>query len=123
MGSDRNYLTVEVTAAANVDAVTDALQQDETFDERHSRSNGNVVAVGRSRETDPAVESLHAISEHVSRALLVHVYDTVMSGTGWFYEQQDGELREVETFEGGEPHYGIDVVDYFKREYNFDGAR
>ncbi|MCT9097788.1 hypothetical protein [Haloarchaeobius sp. HME9146] len=95
---------------------------DAVFDERTDRSGESLVVVGVGRDATPAREELMAVAGDVARAFLLHVYDTSMTGVGWVYERADGALEAREKIEGSE-RYGIDVVDYVKREYDIDGPR
>lgn len=122
MGSDKNYLSVEPSEDADRETVRTELRGGELFDGWDREYDDTVVVAGYGSDVESAVAELRSVSDWVDRALLIHVYDTVMSGIGWLYENRDGELVEVDQFSGSE-RYGIDVVDYFTREHGIDGPR
>lgn len=45
-----------------------------------------------------------------------------MTGHGWVFDRTTNGLVERETVNGG-ARYGIDVIDYVKREYDIDGPQ
>lgn len=123
MDADRNYLTIEPSETADASELQAALYDGDVFDEWTSRPNGNITVVGVGASHEPAKDRLFEYAESVDRAFLLHVHDTVASGHSYLYEQQDGELTMVESVGGAEGRFGRDLVDYAKREYDFDTTR
>lgn len=121
MGSDKNYLGVTLADGADTERVRQRLLDGDTFDRADEYGEWTVV-VGRGSDTESAVDELRAVGDAVERGLVLHVYDTTMTGVGTYYEIEDGDPVEIDACEGAE-RYGVDVVDYFKREYGVDGLR
>ena len=122
MGSDRNYLCVEPAEESNADDIESRLTTGDTFDVWSTQYNETVIAVGYDGDHEPALQRLQELEDAVQRAFLLHVYDTVMSSVGWVYERTADGFVEREEITGAE-RYGIDVVDYVKREYDINGPR
>lgn len=122
MGSDKNYLCIEPAANADPDDVESRLMASDTFDAWSKQYNGTVIVAGYGGSQETALQQLKGVQDDVHRALLLHIYDTAMSGIGWVYERTTDGLVEREEVPGAE-QYGIDVVDYVKREYDIDGPR
>ena len=123
MGADKNLLCIEPSEGVDPAALEDRLSDAAPFDRWSDYRDGTVVVVGYGGDSDPAVEALHSVEDAVERAFLLHIYDTTMVGRGWVYEHDGDGLRERTAVTGAETRYGIDVVDYVKREFDIDGPR
>lgn len=123
MGADKNFLCVEPAEGVNPTALKERLCDAEPFDQWSEYRDGAVIVVGYGRDRDPVVETLHAVADLVKRAFLLHVHDTAMVGSGWVYTHGEDGLVEQTAVSGAQTRYGIDVVDYIKREFNIDGPR
>jgi hypothetical protein len=53
-----------------------------------------------------------------SRIIVVSTNDTSDSGYGTYFEMQDGDVVEVDSFSGYEGAKGRDVTGYFREEYS-----
>jgi len=123
MGADKNFLCIEPSEGVDPAALKDQLSDAEPFNRWSEYRDGTVIVVGYGQDHDPAVEALHSVADAVERAFLLHIYDTVMIGEGWVYEHDEDGLVERTSISGAETRYGIDVVDYIKREFDIDGPR
>lgn len=123
MGADKNFLCVEPARGVDPAALEDRLSETEALDRWSDYWDGTVIVVGYGPETEPVLEELRAVADDVERAFLLHVHDTAMSGSGWVYEPGEDELVELTSVSGAETRYGIDVVDYVKREFDINGPR
>ncbi|MCU4798767.1 hypothetical protein OB920_00060 [Halobacteria archaeon HArc-gm2] len=120
MGADKNYVVVETTTGENHDAVRTDLQAAEELDEPEQIHDEYLVVSGLGGIA-PVRNRLHELDDRIERALLVHVYDTAMTTTGWYYEREPSGLVETDEF-SIEGSYGAPVFDYFTREYDIPAA-
>ena len=120
MGWDKNYVTVEVATDADPDSVRESLRENDVLDEWDRVADGVVVVAGVG-SVEPARDRLEAVANRVERALLVHVSDSAVTTTGWYYERAGGELPVVDEFvmEGSR---GVPVLDYFTREHDIQAS-
>ena len=123
MGADKNFLCIEPSRGVDPAALEDRLSDAEPFDQWSECRDGIVIVVGYGQGPGPAVEALHSVADAVERAFLLHIYDTAMVGEGWVYEHDGDGLVERTSVSGAQTRYGIDVVDYVKREFDIDGPR
>lgn len=123
MGADKNILCIEPSADVDPATLEDRLSDREPFGRWSDYRDGTVIVAGYGQDHEPAVEALHSIEDQVERAFLLHIYDISMDSTGWVYEDGEDGLVERISVSGAETRYGIDVVDYVKRECDIDGPR
>lgn len=123
MGSDKNFLCIEPSEGVDPAALEERLSDGEPFDEWSDCRDGTVIVVGYGHDSETAVEALHATADAVRRAFLLHINDGVGAGVGWVYEHEGDSLVERTCVGGAKMRYGIDVVDYVKREFGIDGPR
>lgn len=123
MGADKNFLCIEPFAGVDPAALEDRLFDKEPFDEWSDRRDETVIVVGYGDGPESAIAALQTVTDAVERAFLLHVDDTAMVGQGWVYEHDGDGLVERTSVSGAETRYGIDVVDYVKREFDIDGPR
>lgn len=123
MGSDKNVLTVEPSPGTAPEELVQQLYGDRPFERWSDIYNGNAAVAGWARRWQPAKDRLFTVAESVDRAFLLHVHDSNMSSTGWFFDRQGDSLTAVEEVDGGEGWYGHDLVDYVKVEHDFDAVR
>lgn len=123
MGSDKDFLCIEPSEGVDPATLENRLSETEPFDQWSDYRDGTVVVVGYGERPDSAVEALHSVADAVDRAFLLHIHDTAMTGQGWIYEHDGDGLVEQTAVSGAETRYGIDVVDYVKREFDIDGPR
>lgn len=123
MGADKNFLCVEPAEDVNPAALEERLSNAESFDQWSDYRDGIVIVVGYGQDRNPVVAALHSVADQVERALLLHIHDTAMVGSGWVYQHGEDGLVEQTSVSGAQTRYGIDVVDYIKREFNINGPR
>lgn len=123
MGADKNFLCVEPADGIDPAALEKRLSDAEPFDRWSDVRDETVIVVGYGRDHEPAVEALESASDEIARAFLLHIYDTAMVASGWVYESAEDGLIEEASVSGTETRYGVDVVDYVKREFDIDGPR
>lgn len=122
MAGDRNFLAVEPAPAVDGDEVAEQLRDALDRDGDRRWHDGTLALSTYGGSMEEAVDALGAVAERVERATVVHVNDSTTIGSGRYYEVRDGDLEQVDEVEGGERH-GVDVIDYFAREYGIDGFR
>lgn len=115
-------LCIEPRAGIDPDTVVSRFTAGGVFDTRSDQIDGTVIVAGDRAEHEPAIEQLWELKSLIERAFLLLVLDGMMSGHGWVYERTTDGLVEREQVNGAQ-RYGIDVIDYVKREYDIDGPQ
>ncbi|ELY81023.1 hypothetical protein [Natrinema gari] len=122
MGTDKQYLSVEPIEGTDRDELLNRLLVGDLYDAREAEHDGCLIVAGNGGDFEAPWEKLAAVGDAIVRAFSLTVIDTTATGIGTLYRCESGELVEVESLEGRD-RYGIDVVDYFKREYDIQGPR
>lgn len=121
MGDPMTYVSAEPVTESDRDEVFDALADWKSSWASITTHEETVGSQKHGMDVELAREVLDGLGGALDRALVVTVYDDGSgAGTGRFYVRQDEELLHVDSVEGGE-NGGVDIVDYYRRRYGFDG--
>lgn len=114
--TEKRQLTIEPIAGVEPGVLIEQLEN--VHKERVSIRDGCVLVSGPDSELDSEtlIEAVNQ-EERIKRACWLTYNDTVMEAVIHYYEQVNGELTKVETYEA----FGhARAYDYICREYGFD---
>lgn len=113
MGADRNYIGVELSTDGDREAVIDAIEHDSRM---HYETDHNGLLVFTGIDYSSPIGRLETAASHIDRLAYVHNHDSTGIDAGYYYENKDGTLVEVDAV-GDCPAMDKWIFDHFAREY------
>lgn len=121
MGDPITYLTVEVTDPNRTNEVRDAINEWKAEWASIVTGEETIASQYHGIDVEKAKGVVETVGERGDRALIVAMNDTTRIGTGRLFVRVADGLLLIDRVTGGE-NRGVDVVDYFRRHYDFAGA-